>query len=180
MFQKLNELRLLSFFLENPFQRVYLRELARKLGMSPATVLRGLRSLTEYELITQDKQYRGSLFRANSTPYFKALKIAYSLEKLQQFNIVNEIVNNANGLITVMIFGSTAKGEDTPESDLDLLIIANKVNTTAGDISKKIGREVSLHVYSVTKWKETREKNKAFYWDVISHGIALHGQKLVI
>ena len=65
----------------------------------------------------------------------------------------DEILSSArqNGIINVRVFGSAVRGDDTPESDIDLLIdVAKPVRDGLGFVSFKqeveqlMGREVDI------------------------------------
>ncbi len=64
-------LKVLTYFFENPREEVYLRELARRLRMSPATVMRALRLLIREGLITKRPEKHATYFKANLNSYVK-------------------------------------------------------------------------------------------------------------
>ena len=57
----------------------------------------------------------------------------------------------ANGVSYLAVFGSTARGEDSPKSDLDLIVRFSKRESLVGlialqrEIANAIGRDVDLH-----------------------------------
>ena len=180
LFQKINIMKTLAFFFENPYSEAYLRELARKIDMDPATALRCIKILEEEKLITRRKEQHADYFKANLTPEFKALKIAYTLSKINDAGIVEKIKSETDGVSSILIYGSCARGEDSNESDVDVLVIAIKSKARAIDLSKLIGKEVNLQVHSISEWKKISKENRAFYLEVISNSIAIEGKKPVI
>ena len=174
------ELAVLAYFFEHPREEVYLRELARKIGMSPATVLRATNLLVQGNLLLKRVEKNATYFRANLTPEFKEMKKAYTVSKIFDAGVVDLIRERSTGLASVSLYGSAAKGEDDPESDYDFLVIASKCGVKVSELSEKLGREASLQVYDVAGWKRASKQNRAFYLDVISSSISLYGEKPVI
>lgn len=87
----------------------------------------------------------------------------------------------ASRIASVFLFGSVARGDFTPESDIDLLIVADQVDPALKWDIWGIGAEVSadfdvrfnLHVYPASLWEELRAKGKAVWRNVEREGIEL-------
>ncbi|MFA6049185.1 MAG: MarR family transcriptional regulator [Candidatus Micrarchaeia archaeon] len=180
LYQKTNILRVLSFFFENPYSEVHLREIGRRSGMSPSTLSRLLGALQKAGLVVARRERNASFFKASLTPLFKAQKTAYNVSRLFGAGVVDEIKNASSGLSAVLLYGSAAKGEDDENSDYDLLVIASSCNASAQGLSRKLGREASLKKFTISEWKRQSKTNRAFYLDVISNSTALLGEKPVI
>lgn len=174
------ELGVLSYFFENPGDEVYLRELARRIKMNPATVLRATEVLVEGNLLMKRAERNATYFRANLTPEFKEMKKAHTVSKIFDAGAVELIKERSAGLASISLYGSAARGEDGPESDYDFLVIALKCSVKASELSDRLGRETTLQVHDAAGWKRVSEQNRAFYLDVISNSIALYGEKPVI
>ena len=114
------------------------------------------------------------------TPFFKHLKVSYSMEKIMDSGIVDKIKDNSSALLSIVLYGSVAKGINTKDSDIDIIVISKHNEITSLDASALLKRETNLKNYSVLEWRECRKNNKAFYFEVISTGINLYGDKLVI
>jgi len=180
LFRKINTMRILSFFLENPYAETHLREIARRLRMSPSTVMRATRLLEKEDLVRRRSGKNATFFKPTMSTEFKALKIACTISKLEEKGITELFGRKSRGLSSVLLYGSAAKGEDSPESDYDFLAIAAESDVKALELSEKLGRECNLQVYSVSEWKEASRKNRPFYLEVISNSISLMGEKPVI
>lgn len=174
------ELEVLAYFFENPREEVYLRELARRTKMNPATVLRATAILEKGNLLLKRVERNATYFRANLNPEFREMKKAYAVSKIFDAGVVDLIKERSAGLASISLYGSAAKGEDDPESDYDFLVIASKCNVRASELSERLGRGASLQVYDAAGWKRVSKQNRAFYLDVISNSISLYGEKPVI
>jgi predicted nucleotidyltransferase len=69
-----------------------------------------------------------------------------------------------NAIGFALVFGSVAKGEETAESDIDLLVVGNvglrKISSLLGGVSETLGREINpitMTVEEFAKRKETGE-----------------------
>jgi len=177
---KSKELEVLAYFFENPREEVYLRELARRLERSPATVLRAANFLVKEGLLVKRVERNATYFKASLGPEFKEMKKAYTVSKIFSAGVVDLIRARSAGLASISLYGSAARGEDDPESDYDFLVIASKCSVEASELSERLGREATLRVYDAAGWKQVSRQNRAFYLDVISNSIVLHGEKPVI
>jgi len=103
--------------------------------------------------------------------------------------VVNDIINRVRKSVkvvwpdaTVILYGSYARGDNKPFSDIDLLILINKPEVTRED-EKKVkyplyeiefdtGTIISPLVLSKQDW-ETRHKITPFYDNIGKEGIVL-------
>ncbi|MCX6778134.1 MAG: MarR family transcriptional regulator [Candidatus Micrarchaeota archaeon] len=176
----MNSLRVLTIFFGNPYRELYLREIARKLKMSPATVLRVLKVLENEGLLTRRDEKNASYFKASMTNEFKALKVAFTMSIIEGAGVAELISKKSRGLSCILLYGSAARGEDDSKSDYDLLVVAAECDAKALEISEILGRESTLQSYTISEWKEVSKKNRAFYIEVISSSITLYGNKPVM
>jgi len=174
-------LKALGFFIENPYDEIYLREFSRKLKISPNTSQRFLDLFLKEGFIKEEKKANSRFFKANlDNIVFRHIKKTYSIKKLVDlgfFDLLKESVSH------VVVFGSVAEGLDDKKSDIDLLIIGSdksRVRNIILEIQKKADREIQEHVFSFAEWKKQKKENKAFYQDVIAKGINLIGEMPIV
>ncbi len=82
---------------------------------------------------------------------------------------------------SILIFGSKARGDSTPDSDLDVLVVVDsddwqihkQIRYLAADICLKYGLELSPRVWSVTHRQEMEELQLLFYQNILRDGINL-------
>lgn len=167
-------IRALGYFIENPYEEVYLRDFARKLNISPNTSQRFLELFLAEGILIDFRRGNLRYFKANlESNYFRSLKIVFEIRKIEKSGIVKYL--KEEGAVSLVVFGSVAKGESDRGSDLDMVCIGIKGKPNVLGYQKKIGREINIHFFSLVDWKKQADKNKAFYQDVISHGIVLIG-----
>jgi len=86
-------------------------------------------------------------------------------------------------VLRVIIFGSYARGEETMDSDLDILVIAaeksRKLEEQIFDIAYEIMWEhnftplISLEIMTGEHWQLLKNKNTSFYRNIQREGIIL-------
>jgi len=171
-------LKALKLFIENPYEKIYLREFARKTGISLNSAQRFLKIFLKENLIKDSRKANLRFFKANlDSVVFRQIKIAFSLKKIEDTELIEKLKEVSSHLI---LFGSVAEGLNDSKSDIDLVCIginSKKIKEIISEFQEKINQEVNCHIFSWGKWKEQTKLNKAFYLDVISKGISLIGDK---
>lgn len=170
-------LKVTEFFLENPYTEIHLRELARKLNLSPFAVKKYADALIKEGLVAESKKANLRYLKANvSNLFFKHLKISLNVRNILNSNLIEFLKEDVPNISSAVLFGSTAKGENTPESDVDILVIGKDKHLNLEKFEKKLGRDINYHIFSWSGWKSKAEKDKPFYYEVIFYGIPLFGE----
>jgi len=165
-----------KYFLENPYEETYLRELAKKLKISPFATKKYASILLKENLINEERKGNLRYFKANTNNlFYKHLKISLNIKKIIDSEIIGFIQNNIVATSSIILFGSVAKGEDNEKSDIDILIIGKDKHLNLSDFEKKLGRTINTHIMMWNGWKKNYELNRAFYYDIIAYGIPLYG-----
>lgn len=179
MLEKYAHFRVLCFFLENPTQEVYVKELSRILKISSHTSKSALDTFHKRKILNLTKKGRTHFYRLENDSYFvKNLKKVHILSKINtiSFTFPEEI-------ISVAIYGSYASGEFDERSDFDLLIISSEKKDYP-QVSKKI--EDTLHVpvsplvLTPFEWQELSREDTEFYMEVIKDQVLLYGSELEV
>ncbi|PIU20926.1 MAG: hypothetical protein COT15_05010 [Candidatus Diapherotrites archaeon CG08_land_8_20_14_0_20_34_12] len=181
MFEKNAKTKILLFLADHPYTEFYLREIAKKCSTVPSNAKKILDHLVKANLIIRGKKANLTMFKANlNSPLVKQIKICYSINSIDQSQIIEEIKNKLEAK-SILLFGSTSKGEDDENSDIDLLAITkNPKKIDLSTYEEKIGKRINLIVYSFVEWQKKAKEDKPFYENVILDGIALFGEKPVI
>ena len=85
---------------------------------------------------------------------------------------------NSDKIVKIILFGSVARGDDTEDSDIDILIISDYRNEIWEDIADMIGEIVlekqeliSAHIMSTNRFKTTQDYS--FLSNVLAEGEVL-------
>jgi predicted nucleotidyltransferase len=102
-------------------------------------------------------------------PEIKRFKIDSALEAMQPIVIKLEKIASK-----IVMFGSASRGEQTAESDFDLLVLTNHKEQVRSIINKmKQAARIKPIVKTPSEWSETEIKEPEFYQEV-KRGILLH------
>ena len=151
---------LLEHFMTNPSSELHLSEVERKLKLSRASLVKWLKLLVRQDVLLLTEKGNLNLYRLNiENPAVKQLRIFYSVSKL---------LAHFKGMhgFELFLYGSTARGEDKEDSDIDLLVIGDNssaLNKTADELSEKLGREIKLHYCTQLDYSKLAKDDAPFY-----------------
>jgi len=139
----------LAPFFEDCYAEYGVREYAKKTGMSPPTASKVLREWEKEGLFVSRRERQYLLFSLDGqSKDVVDLSRMYWRRKLEGF--LNEVDKNlANPVI--ILFGSLAKAEVTPDSDVDVVVIGSQKPIDVGKYERKVKRTISIHWFSSLK-----------------------------
>jgi len=173
MFDKTNltplGISVLIFLARCPDSEYYVREIAGKVGGSAGGTHRVLQELEEMNLLMRRKSGKNVYYSVNSgAPAISFFKIFMNIIEMDE--LIDRIKPHSRKII---LFGSASRGEDTWESDIDLLVITPWPDEVKEYLRKeKVKRKISPVVLSSGELAKLRERDRAFY-DEIEKGIIL-------
>ena len=97
-----------------------------------------------------------------------------------RFEIAKQFADTikSEDITLIMLFGSVARGEDTEESDIDILIVSPnvddlryKINRIAVDIILEKDEVISPHLMTEEHFNKTR--NNPFLTNVLNEGVVI-------
>lgn len=118
--------KVLSYFFLNQDKELYLNEIARKFKVDRANLSRKLSEWTGLGIMEKEKKGNLSLYKINKKyPLLPEMtgfvQKSFGLEKK-----LREELKKLKGIEEAYIFGSYAKDELSPESDIDVLLIGSE------------------------------------------------------
>jgi predicted nucleotidyltransferase len=128
LFSKVQQ-RVLALLFGHPERSFYTSELLRQVDSGVGAVDRELTRLHRCGLVTLERVGNQKHYRANrEAPIFEDLRGL--LEKT--VNVTEPLKKSferfASGIQSAFVFGSVAKGSDTADSDIDILVIGDDLN----------------------------------------------------
>ncbi len=172
MFEKKN---ILIPFFEEPNRKYHLRELAKLLKLSPATVKKNIEYFLKTNLVKEKRERNLRLFGANlESKIFREYKKFYTIMKILNSGLLEKLVDEFL-FPTVILFGSAAKGEDFKNSDVDIFVLSNsKKETNLEKFEKQIRRKIQLFVMNSEELSQLAKKNPELFNNIVN-GIKLEG-----
>ena len=159
----------MDFIFGNPESWVHLRNIAKKLDMSPNTARSAVEALLKDKLL--EKRKEGNLIQVRAdfeSENYKVEKKIGNLRSVYKSGIV-DYLDNYYSPQAIVLFGSFSRGEDTSGSDVDLgIITSEKKRPDLAKFEKKIGRNINLSLFT------RKEVSDEFFANIIN-GIVLKG-----
>jgi len=149
MLKNYNKYKVLKVFFDDPFPEgggFQLREISRLINLAPKSVMIYLNQLEKDNLILRLKH------RIHKYPAYIANRDDENFKFYKKMNILISIRDS--GLIdflekecmpdTIILFGSSSKGEDLLNSDLDLFLLCKEKKLNLDKFEKIIKRKINI------------------------------------
>jgi predicted nucleotidyltransferase len=158
--------QLLRVLLYKPGIKMYQKEIIGQSALSPNTAVPLLDQLTSYGILTENTIAGTRFYSINEeNSVLKQLKILVNVSDIY------ELARDIPGDIELYLFGSAARGEDTADSDIDLLVLANVNAAERSKLREQIkerltgalNREVNPVIFTPIEYSNLYNKEKAFY-----------------
>lgn len=190
--------KLLGFLALNPDGRFYLRQIARELKESVHAVRMELQGLEKAGLVDAESAGRFKFFSLNAEyPFIEELKsIVMKMKsngfdefKFTDFSRRNKLERNLKKVLKalvqkyrperIIIFGSFAKGDVGPASDIDILIVKEtnkRYFDRISDVTRICDYDVGIDflVYTPEEYDEALKSNTFFKDEIIGKGKVLY------
>lgn len=168
--------KLLAVFIKEPERAFHVRELAGIVKKSPTTISTHLKRHQKKGILVSERKLNHLFFKANmDNPLFKEIKRTQNLQQLQKSGLIGYLKQQYNEPEAMILFGSYARGEDGPRSDIDLLILTPLKKEHSLEIfEKKLGRPIQLFLKNREDIEKMKVKNKELLNNWIN-GIVIDG-----
>ena len=168
--------RILRFFIEEPEKEFHVRQLSKLLKKSPTTISKYLKEFEKKRFLKSERKLNHLLFKAHvENKEFKKAKLDYNLDILQESGLIDYLIKQFNYPEAIILFGSFAKAENIPKSDIDLLLISPlKKNIKLEKFERKLGHKIQVFVHSKKDIDKMKQKNKELLNSWIN-GIVIYG-----
>ena len=175
MLTLLGRKKLLEFVLDNPTAEIKVRELARRLDLSPAYVSKTLKVLRNEGIVKNNKVDLNA-------PIVKALKIFLNMKKLAEKGTIDKI--KSLNVISAGVYGSWANGTNYEDSDLDIWIKVKKhpgeikIASLVSEIRKSVETNVQMLVLTPDDVERLKKEDPTFYYSLAFGSIVICGETI--
>ncbi len=167
-----NRGRVFGLLFGNPDQSYYLRQIAAAVGTKPGTIAPELALLTDLGLLVSTRVGNQVFYKANQqNPIYPELRllVAKTVGVFQLLRLAMEPL--ADRIALAFVYGSLAKGEETAQSDVDLMVVGQveleDVLARLQIVEKQIQRPINPTVYSSEEFKSKRASGSHFVTSVL-------------
>ena len=142
-------------FFEDCYRRLNVREYAKIARISPPTASKLLASYKAEGLLLEEKYRNYIFYYANKEkPGFKDMSRIYWRHVLRE---LLDFFGKRLTMPTIILFGSLAKAEVKPHSDIDLAVFALQKEIDTSELERKLGRKVQLFWFTSLKGIKSKE-----------------------
>jgi len=172
-----NAQKVLHFLIDHPIRDFFESEIQKAAKISKSGVNYALRELVTTDFLFRTKRGKAFFYTLNhKNIVVKQLKVIETIDQ------ISGILKKLKPLSSkIVLFGSSSRGENTPDSDIDLLIISrNKEHIIQQIKSHQNKRNIQSIVYSNLNFIEKKKTDPIFYeqvnkgtvlWEEESHDI---------
>lgn len=180
----------------------YTRELAKLSRVGVGTVSSEFNKLAKEGLVEQKTEGQEKYYKLNLTsPRTRKLCELFEIDKREKLykekrrlawvleDFTKRVSDFAPEVQSVILFGSVARGQATPRSDIDILVIApnsgeerfnelmNAVDRLAAEVSGRHPAKLVPIVMMTNDFENSIKDKKRFAADILKDGIVLFGQE---
>lgn len=154
-------------------ERFYLRQIVRYVGGGVGTVQRELKKLTNGGLLVRTEIGNQVFYQANSlSPVFAEVK-ALVTKTVGLVGVLRKALQPLRTKIRIaFVYGSMARGDEQPRSDIDLMIVGNvDLAETAARLAEAqeiLGREINETVFPEAEFVSKRSAHNHFITSVLA------------
>jgi predicted nucleotidyltransferase len=161
-------------FLLRPDDQHYQRELADATGSRLYLVQRELARLERAGLVVKGRRGNRVHYQANRRhPTFEDLKRAFLKTVALGDALRSALTPLADRVRLAFIYGSSARGEETAGSDIDLFLVGRVSSREAarvlGPVKRDLGREFNAAIYSPEEFHQKARSGHHFIAAVMEH-----------
>jgi len=122
--------------------------------------------------LERDIEMKGVKYLLNKKhPWLPALSSLFE-NTFGSLNVLREELNRLISIDVAFVYGSFARNEQGPESDLDVIIIGHQTRRTLSShisrIEKRLGRQIDLRTYTPDEWRNQYDAQNHFVRSLMS------------
>ena len=141
-----------EYFMENPTEKLRVRQIERKLKVPLPSVIRYTKELEQEHILQKEQIANITLFCADrNSKEFLREKTFFNIIFIHKSGLIDYLIKEF-GNPTIVLFGSYSRGEDTESSDIDIYIeSSSKQKPNSTKYKKILKKEIQLFIYSNIK-----------------------------
>lgn len=168
-------------------------EVARVSGMDPKAALKALTSLENLGIVHRQRGGRDHIFTLNRNHYLVEHGVIplFTIEQRFLEEVKYVIAKATKGeVLSIVLFGSVARKEETPQSDLDICcILKNKaqqeklqshLDRISSTLNSRFGVKISSVFLTLDEFKKKASRRNRLIKQIIDQGKVITGKNLKV
>lgn len=170
LFSSDTRIKVLSHFFLHPGESFYLRQIEKLLEIPGGQLRRELLNLEGIRLLVSRREGNQKRYSINRDfPLYDELKNIF-LKTTGAGDIIGESLSRIEGIELAFIYGSFAKGEEHPGSDIDVMVVGDvpdrEVSRAISSAEKRLHRTVNYSLYERKEVNARLDKKDDFIMTV--------------
>jgi hypothetical protein len=189
LFEKYVDFKILGLFLGNPNMECHIKEISRRLSVSPASVSTAVKYFEEQGYLMKEEKGLAHLYRLNqSHPIMVAMKKAYGMSLIMSSKPLEIFLSADPNVVSLALYGQYADGSFDEKSEMDFLVIApsavdkfsnsRKMSESRKLLEEKVAKPVGVFVATMSIWSTMKSTNDPLYQRIIDNHILIYGNGL--
>ncbi len=150
---------------------LHMRDIERRSGFAIGTIQGELKKLLSLDLVLKEIDGNRTYYRANkSHPLYNDIH-SLVLKTTGLVDVLKDALNTPK-IKLAFVFGSFARGEESADSDIDLMVIGSlglrDITKLLTDSQEKTLREINPHAYSMNEFKKKNKADDHFVSQVVN------------
>jgi predicted nucleotidyltransferase len=163
----------LALLFLHPEASLHVREIARIIGKVPGTLLRELNLLAEAGLLIRKPLGNQVHFQANpACPIYEDLRAILKKTAAMADVLRDPLEPLADRIVVAFVYGSVARGDERPGSDLDVMIVGEvkfaDVVSALSTVQEYLRREINPNVYATAEFRAKIATSDSFLGRVLA------------
>lgn len=161
---------------------LYVRGIAKELGVAPSTVCRAVKKLAGHGIVVFLMEQNRKIVSLNRQNFFAKQAVSLLLAfKIADSRAFKELKKNS---LAIGLYGSAAEGTVDRLSDIDLWAVfkekqsAEKIGRIKNLLSKELGREVSIKAFTKESLEKLKQNDKIFFDEIRYKSKILQGEQI--
>ncbi|MBM3472848.1 MAG: nucleotidyltransferase domain-containing protein [Armatimonadetes bacterium] len=164
------------------------REIIRRAGVAYGPGWKALQALTASGVLAKQEHGRVHTYavRDPGLPLIARLRDLFADEKGGTRQAVVDLADRIPEALSIVLFGSEARGDAEPGSDTDVLVVVTRrgedlearVRDACLDLAERHGLALAWHVADLDDLREWDEVDHPFWRNVLADGLNLRGESL--
>jgi DNA-binding transcriptional ArsR family regulator len=150
---------------------LHVREISRQSGLADGTVRQELKRLTRLGVVEVRRSGNRAYYRANTTHPLHPDIRSLVLKTAGLVDVLRRPLDHP-GIQLAFVFGSVARGGETAQSDVDLMVLGTiglrQLGELLSGVTSNLGREVNPHIMTSTEFARRRKTGEHFVRTVLA------------
>ena len=142
--------KVVQFLCFNPTSSYTIRELSRRVKISPTWISKIVRELKKKQIVEIKEDANSLKVKSKRDVPFIRLKQILNLNNIYSSGLVDRLVEVYHAPDAIILFGSYSRGEDIEDSDIDIAVLTGRkqIDESYAKQEKELKRKLSIKIIS--------------------------------